>query len=621
MRLRYSLLCALAALLLAPVASAQATSPDVVINEVDSDTPGSDAAEFVELYNSSTDAVTLDGLVVVFFNGSNDRSYAAYDLTGSLGAGDYYVLGNPGVPGVDLVIEPGSSGAIQNGADAVALYTGTAADFASGTAPTTTNLVDAVVYGTSDPDATGLLTGLGQTTQYDENANGDKDNESVQRSPDGADAFVTALATPGAANSSVAPESFSTILLGANEVPPVTTGAAGGVMAVLTGTELVVTGQFGGLESDYNTSVGSHLHRGAANANGPVEYALSPTLDADNRGGTFGADGNTFTVRPSFADSLRNGLVYVNVHTVDNPGGEIRGQLLTETPTADVTLAQARDIGAGFSVSLSGTVSRAMGDFSYVQDDDGALAVRQTFGDYSDAVAAGTIAAGTAVDLTGTLSEFNGLLQINNADLADYTVGATGAPPTPQVVTLAQLNADGEAYESRLISVVDVSFASGGGTFEAGEEYAVSQGDDMGTVRINGAEETALVGTAIPDLGQLTGVVDERNGAYRILPILATDVTASGTAGEAGPEGALSLAVANPLRGTATVRFELAAPGRARLALFDALGRQVAVLADGAVGTGEQTATVDAGRLATGVYVLRLQTERGAASRTLTVVR
>ncbi len=620
MALRYSFLLALAALLLAPAAGAQGAS-GVVINEVDSDTPGSDTAEFIELYNASSSAVSLDGLVVVLFNGSNDRSYAAYDLAGSLAAGDYYVLGNPGVPNADLEIDPGGSGAIQNGADAVALYTGTAADFPADTAPTTTNLVDAVVYDTDDSDDTGLLTGLGQTAQYDEDANGDKDNQSVQRSPDGANAFITAPATPGAANPSVAPEEFSTILLGANEVPPVTTGAAGGVMAVLTGTELVVTGQFGGLESDYNASVGSHLHRGAADVNGPVEYPLSPALDADNRGGTFEADDNTFDVRPTFADSLRNGLVYVNVHTVDQPDGEIRGQLLTETPTASVTLAQAREIGAGFSVSLAGTVSRAMGDFSYVQDDGGAVAVRQTFGDYADAVAAGTIAAGTAVELTGTLSEFSGLLQINNTDLASYTVGATGAAPTPEVVTLAELAADGEAYESRLISVVDVTFAAAGGTFAAGEEYAVSQGDDTGTVRINGAEETAVVGTAIPAVGQLTGVVDERGGAYRILPILATDVTAGGTAGETGPEAGLRLAVANPLRGAATVRFELAAPGRARLALFDALGRQVAVLVDGGVGTGEQTATLEAGALSTGVYVLRLQTETDTVSRTLTVVR
>ena len=49
---------------------------EVVINEVDADTPGADVAEFVEFYNPSASDASLDGLVAVFFNGSNDQAYA-----------------------------------------------------------------------------------------------------------------------------------------------------------------------------------------------------------------------------------------------------------------------------------------------------------------------------------------------------------------------------------------------------------------------------------------------------------------------------------------------------------------------------------------------------------------
>lgn len=93
------------------------------------------------------------------------------------------------------------------------------------------------------------------------------------------------------------------------------------------------------------------------------------------------------------------------------------------------------------------------------------------------------------------------------------------------------------------------------------------------------------------------------------------------TAAEDGPDNGLGLAVANPLRGTATVTFTLAAPDRASVALYDVLGRRVATLADGVFGATIQTATVHAGSLASGVYVLRLQTEGAAVSRTVTVVR
>ena len=59
---------------------------NVIINEVDSDTPGADTAEFVELYDGGVGNTSLNGLVVVFYNGSNDLSYAAFNLTGSTDA-------------------------------------------------------------------------------------------------------------------------------------------------------------------------------------------------------------------------------------------------------------------------------------------------------------------------------------------------------------------------------------------------------------------------------------------------------------------------------------------------------------------------------------------------------
>ena len=72
---------------------------NVLINELDSDTPGTDAAEFVELYDGGAGGTALDGLVVVFYNGSNDLSYAAFDLDGfHTNASGYFTLGNPGVP-------------------------------------------------------------------------------------------------------------------------------------------------------------------------------------------------------------------------------------------------------------------------------------------------------------------------------------------------------------------------------------------------------------------------------------------------------------------------------------------------------------------------------------------
>lgn len=87
------------------------------------------------------------------------------------------------MPGVDKVF-PNDS--LQNGQDAVALYVGSASDFPANTPVTTANLVDAIVYDTSDADDPGLLVllNVGQP-QVDENGGGSGTTHSNQRCPNG----------------------------------------------------------------------------------------------------------------------------------------------------------------------------------------------------------------------------------------------------------------------------------------------------------------------------------------------------------------------------------------------------------------------------------------------------
>ena len=92
-------------------------STQLVINEVDYDQPGSDNAEFMELYNPGPNAVDLDSLAVVFVNGSNNSEYGRITLTGQLLAGGYAVIGAQSV--LDTV-PPGTltfllTNSIQNG--------------------------------------------------------------------------------------------------------------------------------------------------------------------------------------------------------------------------------------------------------------------------------------------------------------------------------------------------------------------------------------------------------------------------------------------------------------------------------------------------------------------------
>ena len=617
--MRFATLLLLAALF-APLASAQANLSGVVINEILADPDGGDGPnvdtdgdgaseiddEFIEFYNTTDAAVDISGWEVYQVSGGNavlahtfasGTSIAAKGYTAVVGAWD------PGTPPAGIVAATEGSLGLTNGGDEVFLLD-----------PTADRYIGAYYNGAQTSVTIGTATLAGEDDFGD-----DADSKSIQRSPDGSTSFSVGNPTISAANASVAPETFMTILLGANEVEPVETDAAGSAMAVLTGTELVVTGRFDDLESDYAANIGSHLHRGAATENGPVEYALSPTLDDDNRGGTFEADNNTFTVRSTFADSLRNGLVYVNVHTADNNGGEVRGQLVEEVPATALTLRQVRIVGPGYTVTTSGTVSRAAGNLTYIQAEDGGITTFNRAGDFFDGVGDGTIKAGTQLDLEGETTEFSGVLQIN---LADYTVTGQGDAPDATVVTLAELAADGESFEGRLVTIEDARFTATG-TFEAGTNYDISDASDATNtvdLRVPNEDDTDADGTAIPTgPTNITGIASEFRGSLQILLLEASDLS-MGTDGENGPvEQGYTLRVANPAPAGAAVTLTATVAGDVTLELFDTLGRRVATLVDGPV-SGVQTARLG-DTLASGTYVLRLTTDAGTSARTITVVR
>lgn len=174
----------------------------VVINELDSDTPGIDDKEFVEL-KSTVPNFSLDGYVLVFFNGNaesastGNKSYLTISLNGlTTDANGLVLIGCNAVSPVPQKIM--GDNLIQNGADAVAIYQGTAANFPDGTLATTTNLIDALAYDTNDADATALMGLLGLTIQINEDENNQGVNQSIQRKPDGT--YEVKAPTPGANN-------------------------------------------------------------------------------------------------------------------------------------------------------------------------------------------------------------------------------------------------------------------------------------------------------------------------------------------------------------------------------------------------------------------------------------
>lgn len=167
----------------------------LVINEIDYDQPGTDAAEFIEIKNVSGSPIDLADYRVYLINGiSPVPPYIIIDLPSVvLAAGDYYVIcGNSAtVPNCDLDVNPDTN-LIQNGSpDAVALYR-----------ISTLTIVDTVSY---EGDVLGYTEGIGVMP-------GEVDAVPLQglsRDPDGVDTnnnnsdFFLRCITPGSANSNL----------------------------------------------------------------------------------------------------------------------------------------------------------------------------------------------------------------------------------------------------------------------------------------------------------------------------------------------------------------------------------------------------------------------------------
>ena len=114
-----------------------------------------------------------------------------------------------------------------------------------------------------------------------------------------------------------APGSQNITLSGANEVPPVGSGASGrGTVTVSADCSVTASVTVTGM-----TATAAHIHEGANGVNGPVAVPLTKTGD-----NAFAAPpGAKFTEAQCAA--YKRGNTYVNVHSAAHTGGEVRAQL------------------------------------------------------------------------------------------------------------------------------------------------------------------------------------------------------------------------------------------------------------------------------------------------------
>lgn len=558
--------------------------PDFIINELDADTAGTDTMEFVELYDGGVGSASLDGLVLVFYNGSNNLSYASYDLDGqTTSAEGYFVIGNAAVPNVSLVI---SSNGLQNGADAVGLYAGDATNFPSGSVVTTTNLIDAIVYDTNDSDDPDLLVLLNAAEpQLNEDESGNKDEHSLQRFENGTggarntSTYVPAIPTPGASNTN-ATEPVTLVI---NEVDADTAGTdtlefvelfdGGSGNTSLSGFVVVVYNGNG--DTSYNAfdldgfSTNNEGYFVMGNAavlnvslvlgsnsfqNGADAVALYSGNDTDFPNGTPVTTTNLVDALvydtndaddPELLILLNAGEAQINEGELGDKDGHSNQRIpnglggarntatytqATPTPGTEngavipppepISILAARNAAVSELVTISGVLT--------VSDQFSGSAYLQ---DSTAGIAIfdqlvhgdGAFTIGDSITVTGTRSVFNDQVQISSVSSAENN-GLPNVPITPLTITLSEL----VNHPAELVRILDPAFPAPGDILFGNSNYILNDVSGPGELRIDN-DVAAIVGLGQPESCiEIIGVVGRFFEIYQLLPRLQADMSCAG---------------------------------------------------------------------------------------------
>ena len=210
---------------------------------------------------------------------------------------------------------------------------------------------------------------------------------------------------------------YSVFLSGASEVPTVSTPATALGSLSLEGNLFTYHISFSGLSAP---ATAAHVHASASATNSAeVIFPLNGAT------GTAGVLSGTQVLTAAWLQAITNGLAYVNIHTSNHPGGEIRSQIVplhlmvTLSGAAEVPPVATSATGTG---SLTTIGNNVMYEVSYT-----GLAGTAT-ASHIHGPADATQPAPVLVPLqtpTGTAGVIAGTVTLTPAVLADLLAGLT----------------------------------------------------------------------------------------------------------------------------------------------------------------------------------------------------
>ncbi len=192
---------------------------------------------------------------------------------------------------------------------------------------------------------------------------------------------------------------------------------------------------------------------------------------------------------------------------------------ITALTNAQNSILEARGMAAGSVVTVKGIVTNGpeLGIIRYFQDNTAGIAA------YGATLS--TVNRGDSVTITGTLKNYNQLLEMD--PLTSVVVRSTGNPvPAPIILTPAQL---AEEYEAMLVKLNNVLFTDAGGIFAGNKKYQFTSGAESGYIYVK-TSQTDIVGQPIPNGPvSLTGDLSQFDytsptAGYQLLPRTIADI-------------------------------------------------------------------------------------------------
>ena len=312
---------------------------------------------------------------------------------------------------------------------------------------------------------------------------------------------------------------FGANLSGQNEIPqPVTSTGIGNIQLELTNDQLVVTGGFSNLSSDFDSSEavagGAHLHLGDAASTGGIDIILNTVVDDDLRGGVFLPGQNRFTITEEQRNALLNGDFYVNLHTVDNAAGELRGQLLRDDNAFPIATTITSPANGNINIVDDSSIPYII-TWDASTDPNGDLVVYtyqlSTDADFTDILINTNV--GTALEYNVENSVvFNAIIDAPvNALLYQRVLASDGSVSTPSIAQTTTLNC---IAEGGTISIdIDATNEAGGDTTLIIDEQTASicldgRADPIVVQRSGNAESLSFLYVVTDDNDVILNITD-----------------------------------------------------------------------------------------------------------------